>query len=161
MTDELSLNELDDSSNSLSISHVEARMEIQTPYLPPQYLTEYERIVEGSAKQMFEMVVAQQNLNMDIKRQEMELNQQKLQRAINIDNANIADQQQNNAIKARGQLLSFVLSLCLIGLSAWFAYLGHVKLASVPILIIVGVITVLFLQKQHSQTPSDKPESNQ
>lgn len=125
------------------------RMEIQTPFLPPQYLAEYERIVPGSAQQMFDMIVTQQEFNIELKRQEIEFNQKNLQRAIEIDSANIAEQQEASRIKSRGQIFSFVLSLCLIGLSAWFAYLGHIGLASVPILIIIGVITVLFLQKQH------------
>lgn len=131
-----------------------ATMEIQTPFLPPQYLAEYERIVEGSAKQMFDMVVAQQNFNIELKRQEIEFNQKNLQRAIDVDHANIAEQKRDSKIKSRGQIFSFILSVLLIALSAWFAYLGHMWLASAPIAIIVGVITVLFLQKRHIEPPN-------
>ncbi|UYZ94448.1 DUF2335 domain-containing protein [Moraxella bovis] len=131
-------------------------MEIQTPFLPPQYLAEYERIVEGSAKQMFDMVVAQQNFNMELKRQEIEFNQKNLQRAIDVDNANIAEQKRDSNIKVRGQIFSFILSLFLIALSAWFAYLGYIWLASIPIGIIIGVITALFLQKRHIEPPSNQ-----
>lgn len=143
-------------SESVETTLSVATMEIQTPFLPPQYLAEYERIVEGSAKQMFDMVVAQQNFNIELKRQEIEFNQKNLQRTIDVDNANIAEQKRDSDIKARGQIFSFLLSLCLIGLSAWFAYLGHTMLAGGAIALIIGVITVLFLQKRHIEPPNNE-----
>lgn len=146
-----------DGAELLSIEHLEARMEIQTPFLPPQYLEQYESIVPGAAKQMIEMVVAQQEFNMDLKRQEIEFNKQNLQRIIDVDAANIVEQERASKIKTRGQIFSFILSLCLIGLSAWFAYLGHTILAGSAIALIIGVTTILFLQKQ----PKDPPQPNQ
>lgn len=58
---------------TLTMSH----MEVQTPFLPPQYLEEYEKTVPGSAKQMFDMIVTQQEFNMELKRHEIDFNQKK------------------------------------------------------------------------------------
>lgn len=132
---------------TLTMSH----MEVQTPFLPPQYLEEYEKTVPGSAKQMFDMIVTQQEFNIELKRHEIDFNQKNLQRVIDVDHANLAEQKRASQIKSRGQVFSFILSLCLIGLAGWFAYLGHTFLAGTALTLITGVITVLFLQKQHKE----------
>lgn len=75
---------------------------METPFLPPQFLNEYEKIVPGSAKEIFDMIVKQQEFNMNIKNQEMDLNRQNLERIKVIDNANIKEQEASALVREKG-----------------------------------------------------------
>lgn len=135
---------------------------METPFLPPQFLDEYEKTVPGSAKQIFDMIVKQQEFNMNIKNQEMDLNRQNLERIKVIDNANIKEQEASALvrekeiqIKSRGQIFALIMGLVLLAVACYFAWLGHLKLAGLTIGIIVAVMTILFLQQRHNQNSVD------
>ena len=137
---------------------------IETPFLPPKFVEEYERIVPGAGQKMFDMVVKQQEFNMEIKRHDMQLNEKSLERVITVDAANINEQKEASiirgkevAIKSRGQIFAFILTCCLIALSGFFAYIDQPWLASLPIGIIIGVITVMFLQRKHEEEKKIEP----
>lgn len=138
---------------------------LETPFLPPKFVEEYERIVPGAGHQMFDMVVKQQEFNIEIKRHEMQFNDKNLERVITLDSANIIEQQEASiirekevAIKSRGQIFSFILVCCLIILSGLFGYMDQPWLASLPVGIIIGVITVMFLQKKHDEKKIEPSE---
>lgn len=138
---------------------------IETPFLPPKFVEQYEKIVPGAGQQMFDMVVKQQEFNMEIKRHEMSLNEKSLQRVIAVDNANIIEQQEASiirarevAIKSRGQIFSFILVCFLIVLSGFFGYIDQPTLAGLPVAIIIGVITVMFLQRRHEEKKIESSE---
>ncbi len=127
---------------------------LETPYLPPKFIEEYERIVPGSGQKMFDMVLKQQEINIDILEREMKINEENFQRIKALDQANIDEQQaiaeirkQDVKIAMRGQIFAFILALLLMALSAFFAYLEHTKLALAPLTIIIGVMVVIFLRK--------------
>lgn len=138
---------------------------IETPFLPPQFVQEYDRIVPGAGQQMFDMFVKQQDFNIDLRKHEMKLNEMNMQRVVDVDNANIVEQKaaasirdQEVSIKSRGQILAFILVCCLMALSGFFAYIDQPWLASLPIGIIVGVITVMFLQRKHEEKKIESSE---
>lgn len=139
---------------------------LETPFLPPRFLEEYERVLPGSGKQMFDMVVKQQEFSIEIKRHEIEINNKNMENATNANNSNIIEQKefaksraQELKIKARGQIFAFVLAVLLIILSGFFAYINQPWLASLPIGTIIGVITVMFLQKKHTLNKKDNNDN--
>ncbi len=131
---------------------------IKTPHLPPHFLRQYDEIVPGSAKEIFDMVIRQQEFDLEIRRHDMEMNHRNMTRVEQLDAANIQEQKDAAGIRAgeltiknRGQWFALFLSVSLIVLSGFFAYLGHIWLASIPLGIIIGVMTVMFLQTRHHQ----------
>lgn len=150
----------DDRTASLTVT----RSSIESPFLPPRFLQEYEKIVPGSAKQIFEMSVKQHDFNIELKREEIRLNSENLERVKLIDAANIAEQksamqarEKEIAIKSRGQIFTFSIGLVLIGVSVYFAIIQQYLLASVPLGIVIGAMAVLFLQRHVSDGKKDQP----
>lgn len=138
---------------------------IETPFLPPQFVQEYDRIVPGAGQQMFDMFVKQQDFNIELRKHEMQLNTMNMQRIVDVDNANIMEQKavssvrdREVSIKSRGQIFAFVLVCGLMTLSGFFAFIDQPWLASLPIGMIIGVITVMFLQKKHNEKKVEPSE---
>lgn len=140
---------------------------IKTPYLPPEFLEAYDKVLPGAAREIFDLIHEEQKFQMEIKRKEMEFTERNLVRGETIDAANIREQDAlNNArnreidIKARGQLFAFIITVILLLAAFGFAYLGYVILAGSCIGIIVAMAIVMFLQKPFGHDSADGSKIN-
>ncbi|MCZ1176800.1 hypothetical protein [Acinetobacter pittii] len=127
---------------------------VESPYLPPEYLEGYERIEPGMGKKLMEVIIEHQQFQMEIKRNEMELNRQSFAESIKVNAANIREQDELNKarnreidIKSRGQIFAFIISVLILSAAILFAVLGHTILAGTCVGIMVAMASVLFLQK--------------
>lgn len=140
---------------------------IKTPYLPPEFLESYEKVLPGAAREIFDLIHEEQKFQMELKRKEIDFTERNLVRGETIDAANIREQDALNAarsreidIKARGQLFAFLITVILLLASFGFAYLGFQILAGSCIAIIVAMAVVMFLQKPMGHEKTDGSEIN-
>ncbi|HHP0285650.1 DUF2335 domain-containing protein [Acinetobacter baumannii] len=148
---------------SFQVSH----KRIESPFLPPEYIAEYEKIEPGLGKKLIDVVVEHQKFQMEIKRAEIELTNKSFAESVKVNDANIREQDSLNdarnkeiAIKSRGQIFALIISLVFMYTAYKFAELGHTVLASACISIILGMAAILFLQKVigHSKAEEKKQE---
>lgn len=166
--DDIPSNHINNHINGNMLERTEITASLETPFLPPKFVEEYERIVPGSGKEMFDMIVRQQDFNIELRRHHMALEERNMRRIEAIDEANIIEQNRASnvrerelTIKARGQIFALILACLLIGVSAYFAYLQQPWLASIPVTTIVGVITVMFLQRRFQEHHDNDNDDNQ
>lgn len=140
---------------------------IKTPYLPPEFLEAYDKVLPGASREIFDLIHEEQKFQMEIKRKEMEFTERNLVRGETIDAANIREQDSLNSarnreidIKARGQLFAFTITVILLLAAFGFAYLGHIILAGSCIGIIVAMAVVMFLQKPFGHESADGSKVN-
>lgn len=163
--DDMPSSHINNHINGNMLERTEITASLETPFLPPKFVEEYERIVPGSGKEMFDMIVRQQDFNIELRRHHMALEERNMRRIEAIDEANIIEQNRASnvrerelTIKARGQIFALILACLLIGV---FAYLQQPWLASIPVTTIVGVITVMFLQRRFQEHHDNDNDDNQ
>lgn len=139
---------------------------VETPFLPPEYLERYEQIQPGLGKELIGVIIEHQKFQMEVKRTEMALNEKSFAESIKVNEANIKEQEATRAarnreidIKARGQIFAFIISILILSAVVFFALLGHLVLAGACVAIMVGMASVLFLQKIPNQQKSSKEDS--
>lgn len=139
---------------------------IQSPFLPPEYLEKYEKIIPGMGKELMQVIINHQNLQMEMKRAEFELNKKSFEESIKVNDANIREQDSLNVarsreidIKSRGQIFALVVTVLLLGAAFGFAILGFSLLAASCIAIIVAMAGVMFLQRTHHDKAEDQSKT--
>ena len=132
------------------------RHTIQSPFIPPEHLQDYERILPGMGKELMQVIIKHQNFQMEIKKAELDLNEKSFNESVKINDANIREQDALNIarsreidIKARGQVFALVITIMLLLSAFGFALLDLPILAGSCIAIIVAMSAVIFLQKTH------------
>lgn len=99
----------------------------EAPLPHPQILEEYDRIVPGSAK----IIIDDFQANTEHIRY---LQKTQLEEAISRDK--------------KGQWMAFFLAICIIFLSCYSLYLGHVLVAGGTCLVALATLAIAFLKKQ-------------
>lgn len=148
-----------DDSKKYSLRVSQSRVE--TPFLPPEYLEKYEKIQPGLGKELIGVIIDHQKFQMEIKRNEMALNERSFAESVKVNEANMREQEATRSarnreidIKARGQIFAFIISILILSAVVLFALLGHLILAGTCVAIMVGMASVLFLQKVPNQRKS-------
>lgn len=139
---------------------------IQSPFLPPEHLERYEKIIPGMGKELMEVIIKHQNFQMEMKRAEFELNKKSFEESVKVNDANIREQDSLNVarsreidIKARGQIFALFITILLVVSAFGFAWLNHPVLAGSCIAIIVAMAAVMFLQKTNHDKVEDQSET--
>lgn len=139
---------------------------IQSPFLPPEHLERYEKIIPGMGKELMEVIIKHQNFQMEMKRAEFELNKKSFEESVKVNDANIREQDSLNIarsreidIKARGQIFALFITILLVASAFGFAWLNHPVLAGSCIAIIVAMAAVMFLQKTNHDKVEDQSET--
>ncbi|WP_168396637.1 DUF2335 domain-containing protein [Acinetobacter indicus] len=138
---------------------------IQSPFLPPDHLEKYEKIIPGMGKELMQVIIEHQKFQMEMKRAEFELNTKSFEESVKVNDANIREQDALNTartkeieIKARGQVFALIITVLLLGSAFGFALLDFPILAGSCIAIIVAMSIVMFLQKTHHDKAGEQSE---
>lgn len=141
---------------------------IQSPFLPPEHLEKYEKIIPGMGKELMQVIIKHQNFQMEMKRAEFELNEKSFYESVKVNDANIREQDSLNSarsreidIKERGQYFAVFITFLLLVAALIFAHWGHTILAGSCIGIIVTMSVVMFLQKTHHDKAEDQNNSKE
>jgi len=143
---------------------------IKTPYLPPEFLESYEKVLPGASREIFDLIHEEQKFQMELKRKEIEFTERNLTRGEIIDAANIREQDSlNNArsreidIKSRGQWFAFASMILLLAASFGFAWLDKPIQSNTCLGLIVAMATVMFLQRVigHDKVQEEKSTDNE
>ncbi|PVZ89976.1 hypothetical protein C9426_00930 [Serratia sp. S1B] len=131
---------------------------IESPFLPPEYLQEYERIEKGLGTQLIGVIIEHQKFQMEVKRAEIELLNKNFEESARINAANIREQDslitarnRELDIKSRGQIFAFLITIILLATAIYFAKNGYLWQSSGCIAIIVAMAVVMFLQRTHNE----------
>lgn len=127
---------------------------VESPFIPPDYLEAYERILPGVGEKLMDAIIQNQLFQMEVKRSEIDLTDKKITEAVKVNDANIREQDALNLarsreidIKSRGQIFAFIISILILCAAILFAILGHIIIAGACVGIMVAMASVLFLQK--------------
>ena len=149
-------------SNPKRLFQIESHT-IQSPFLPPDHLEKYEKILPGMGKELMQVIIKHQNFQMEMKRAEFELNEKSFHESVKVNDANIREQDSLNAarsreidIKERGQYFALIITVVLLLSALVLARWGHTVLAGSCIGIIVTMSIVMFLQKTHHEKVGDE-----
>ncbi|MCL6243825.1 DUF2335 domain-containing protein [Acinetobacter sp. ANC 7200] len=151
-----------DKRNSKQFLQIESHT-IQSPFLPPEHLEKYEKIIPGMGKELMQVIIKHQNFQMEMKRAEFELNEKGFHESVKVNDANIREQDSLNLarsreidIKERGQYFALIITVVLLVSALILAKWGHTVLAGSCIGIIVTMSIVMFLQKTHHEKAGDE-----
>ena len=140
---------------------------IKTPYLPPEFLEAYDKVLPGAAREIFDLIHEEQKFQMEIKRKEMEFTERNLVRGETIDAANIREQDSLNSarnreidIKSRGQWFAFGSMILLLIASFGFAWLDKPIQSNTCLGLIVAMAAVMFLQRIIGHDKADGSKIN-
>lgn len=139
---------------------------IESPFIPPEYLEQYEKIYPGMGERLMEVIIEHQKFQMEVKRSEIELTNRSFAESVKVNDANIREQDSLNLarsreidIKARGQVFALIITVLLIASAFGFALLELPILAGSCIAIIVAMAVVMFLQKTYHDKAEDQSET--
>lgn len=126
---------------------------VQSPFLPPEFISGYNQASPGLGDKLVEATLRQQE-------HKMQMNERQMTRLENADSFEREEfthmrleRTKEYSLKSVGQILSFVLSLCLICLAGYAIFNDHPWIAGISLGCIASVIAKLFLQKD---TPEEK-----
>ena len=138
------------------------RHTVQSPFLPPDHLEKYEKIIPGMGKELMQVIIENQKFQMEMKRNEFGLNEKSFYESVKVNDANIREQDALNKarsreidIKSRGQIFALVITIMLLASAFGFAILDLPYLSASCITIIVAMAVVMFLQKTQHEKADD------
>jgi uncharacterized membrane protein len=124
-------------------------VEISSPYPPPAFLEEYERILAGSAERLLQMAEAEQRL-------EHELARAQLQQVQQVNASNINTQRSQQMLFQRGQFFALLSMVGILAFSAYALTLGFAWVAGTAVTTsMLGMAVIYVLRQRPSETPKD------
>jgi uncharacterized membrane protein len=123
-------------------------VEISSPYPPPAFLEEYERVLVGSAERLLKMAEAEQRL-------EHELARAQLQEVQQVNASNINTQRSQQTLFERGQIFALLSMVGILAFSAYALTLGFPWVAGTAVTTsMLGMAVIYVLRQRPSEQPS-------
>lgn len=124
-------------------------VEISSPYPPPAFLEEYERVLAGSAERLLQMAEAEQRL-------EHELARAQLQEVQQVNASNINTQRSQQTLFQRGQFFALLSMVGILAFSAYALTLGYPWVAGTAVTTSMLGMAVIYVLRQRPSEPQTK-----